>query len=31
MGKFIVNGGRELKGEISVSGSKNCALPILFS
>ena len=27
--KFIVNGGKKLKGEITVGGSKNAALPIL--
>ena len=31
MKKIIVNGGNPLKGEISVSGSKNAALPIIFS
>ena len=31
MGQFIVNGGRALCGEISVGGSKNAALPIIFS
>lgn len=29
MGKFIIEGGRTLTGKISVSGSKNAALPIL--
>ncbi len=29
MKKFIINGGRPLKGEVKVSGSKNAALPIL--
>lgn len=29
MDKFIVNGGRKLKGEIKVEGSKNAALPII--
>jgi len=29
MDKFIIEGGRKLSGEISVSGSKNAALPIL--
>lgn len=29
MGKFIIHGGKPLKGEITVSGSKNAALPIL--
>lgn len=27
--KFVVNGGRELKGEIRVAGSKNAATPII--
>ncbi len=31
MKKIIVNGGRRLEGEINVSGSKNAALPIIFS
>ena len=31
MGKFIINGGRRLSGEIVVDGSKNAALPIIFS
>ena len=31
MKRFIVNGGRRLVGEVMVSGSKNAALPILFS
>lgn len=29
MDKYIVNGGKKLHGEVSVSGSKNAALPIL--
>ncbi|MBA4336542.1 UDP-N-acetylglucosamine 1-carboxyvinyltransferase [bacterium] len=29
MGKYIVQGGRKLKGSVTVSGSKNAALPIL--
>lgn len=29
MGSFIVDGGRHLKGEVDVQGSKNSALPIL--
>lgn len=29
MGKFIIRGGKPLKGEVTVSGSKNAALPIL--
>ena len=31
MKKIVINGGRPLKGEISVSGSKNAALPIIFA
>ncbi len=31
MGQFIINGGKPLSGEITVSGSKNAALPIIFS
>ena len=31
MKKIFVSGGAELNGEISVSGSKNAALPIIFS
>ncbi len=31
MDKMIVSGGQTLKGEVSVSGAKNSALPILFS
>lgn len=31
MKKIIVNGGRTLKGEVSVSGSKNAALPVIFA
>jgi len=29
MDKFVIEGGRELKGTVTVSGSKNSALPIL--
>lgn len=29
--KLLIEGGHRLKGEISVSGSKNAALPILFA
>lgn len=29
MAKFLIQGGKNLKGEITVSGSKNAALPIL--
>lgn len=31
MDKILVRGGRRLEGEVSVSGSKNAALPILIS
>ncbi len=31
MGRFIINGGRPLYGTVRVSGSKNAALPIVFS
>ncbi|MBO4313105.1 MAG: UDP-N-acetylglucosamine 1-carboxyvinyltransferase [Desulfovibrio sp.] len=31
MDKLVIEGGRALKGEIAVSGSKNAALPILFA
>lgn len=31
MDKIIIHGGKKLKGEISISGSKNAALPILFA
>ena len=31
MGRFFIRGGAELCGEISVGGSKNAALPIIFS
>lgn len=31
MNSFVINGGRKLSGAVSVSGSKNAALPILFS
>jgi UDP-N-acetylglucosamine 1-carboxyvinyltransferase len=31
MDKFIISGGNSLRGEVSVSGSKNAALPILCS
>ncbi len=29
MEKYIINGGRELNGEVKVQGSKNAVLPIL--
>ena len=31
MDKLIIKGGRRLTGEVAVSGSKNAALPILFT
>ncbi len=31
MDKFVVTGGKALKGEVRISGAKNAALPILFS
>lgn len=31
MGRFVIHGGKTLSGEISVGGSKNAALPIIFS
>ena len=31
MEKFVVRGGKELKGRVRVSGSKNASLPIIFS
>lgn len=31
MGRFVINGGKTLGGEIFVGGSKNAALPIIFS
>ena len=31
MDKIIIEGGRRLAGQVRVSGSKNAALPILFS
>lgn len=29
MSKFIIQGGKELAGEVRISGSKNAALPII--
>ena len=29
MDKYIIKGGRKLKGSVSISGSKNAALPVL--
>ncbi|MDR2437657.1 MAG: UDP-N-acetylglucosamine 1-carboxyvinyltransferase [Endomicrobium sp.] len=31
MDKIIIHGGKKLKGEVTISGSKNSALPILFA
>ena len=31
MDKIVIEGGRRLEGEVSISGSKNAALPILIS
>src|ERR1051326_3018770 len=31
MDKIVIHGGRSLNGEVLVSGSKNAALPLLFS
>jgi UDP-N-acetylglucosamine 1-carboxyvinyltransferase len=31
MDKMIIHGGKKLKGEVIISGSKNSALPILFA
>jgi len=31
MDKIIINGGKKLRGEVKISGSKNAALPILFA
>lgn len=31
MGRFIISGGKPLFGKVRVSGSKNAALPIIFS
>ena len=31
MDKIIIEGGRSLKGSVTISGAKNAALPILFS
>src|SRR5262245_44802404 len=31
MAEIVVEGGRRLEGEVLVSGSKNAALPLLFS
>lgn len=31
MGKYIVRGGRELRGTVKIAGSKNAVLPVLFA
>ena len=31
MDKIVIHGGRRLEGTVRISGSKNAALPILFS
>ena len=31
MDKLIINGGRKLKGEVTISGSKNASLPICIA
>jgi len=31
MEKFVIKGGKELKGRVRISGSKNASLPILFA
>ena len=31
MDKFIIHGGRKLKGTVEIGGSKNAALPILMA
>jgi len=31
MFKFVIKGGKELRGKVKVSGSKNASLPILFA
>ena len=31
MDKFIITGGRSLKGEVEIAGAKNAALPVLIS
>jgi len=29
--KFVIKGGKQLKGKVKISGSKNASLPVLFS
>ena len=31
MDKLVVNGGRELRGRVQISGAKNAVLPIMAS
>ena len=31
MDKLVIEGGQPLRGEVSISGAKNAALPILFA
>ena len=31
MDKFVINGGKKLKGELTISGSKNAALPLIIA
>lgn len=31
MSSYIIEGGKKLRGEVSVSGSKNASLPIIAS
>lgn len=31
MSSFVINGGKSLRGEVNVSGSKNAALPLIFA
>ena len=31
MDKFLIKGGRPLHGEVTISGAKNAALPILLA
>ena len=31
MEKIIINGGRELHGDVYINGMKNAALPIIFA
>ena len=31
MDRFLINGGKSLRGEVEISGSKNAALPLIFA